>query len=190
LLAQTIINVVTDAMIYLLPLPTLFTLSLPASQRIGLMVLFGVGGVIVVAGSFRAYWVHYTVYNTYDVTWEGFQIWVWTAVETNTGVICGCIPSLKPLLFSTRSRMGSRATGGSSFGSTTGRKGQLQRLPEADLEMESHGLTAKTPTVPTSKPPRTVSVSTGGLTSSSLGRMSMDKRSDTTLFEPQKVYTY
>ena len=99
LVAQTVINVVTDFMIYVLPMPTLFHLRLPSSQRIGLMILFGVGGVIVIAGSFRAYWIHYVLYDTYDVTWEGFQIWIWTAVETNVGVICGCIPALKPLLF-------------------------------------------------------------------------------------------
>jgi len=61
LVAQTVINVVTDFMIYVLPMPTLFHLRLPSSQRIGLMILFGVGGVIVIAGSFRAYWIHYVL---------------------------------------------------------------------------------------------------------------------------------
>ena len=110
LVAQTVINVVTDFMIYVLPMPTLFHLRLPSSQRIGLMILFGVGGVIVIAGSFRAYWIYYVLYDTYDVTWEGFQIWIWTAVETNVGVICGCIPALKPLLFRSRSRTASQGS--------------------------------------------------------------------------------
>lgn len=101
-------------MIYALPIPTLFTLSLPWTQRIGLVVLFSVGGLIVVASSFRAYWVHYTLFRTYDATWEGYQIWVWTAIETNVGVICGCIPALKPLLFPHRARQqGSRYATGS-----------------------------------------------------------------------------
>lgn len=111
---QTVINVVTDFMIYALPIPTLFSLSLPMPQRIGLVVLFSVGGVIVVAGSFRAYWVHYVLYKTFDATWYGYEIWLWTAIETNTGVICGCIPALKPLLFPTRARnQGSRYANGS-----------------------------------------------------------------------------
>jgi hypothetical protein len=107
--------VVTDFMIYALPIPTLFSLQLPWVQRIGLIVLFSVGGVIVVAGSFRAYWIHYTLFETYDATWEGYQIWVWTAVETNVGVICGCIPALKPLLFPSRARQqGSKYAQGST----------------------------------------------------------------------------
>ncbi|KAL1604452.1 hypothetical protein SLS59_003644 [Nothophoma quercina] len=89
-------------------------LSLPWNQRIGLIVLFSVGGVIVVAGSFRAYWIHYTLFETYDATWEGYNIWIWTAIETNVGVICGCIPALKPLLFRTRARaQGSKYANGS-----------------------------------------------------------------------------
>lgn len=104
MMVQSTLNVVTDFMIYALPIPTLFTLSLPWNQRIGLVVLFSVGGIIVVAGSFRAYWIHYTLFETYDATWEGYNIWIWTAIETNVGVICGCIPALKPLLFRTRAR--------------------------------------------------------------------------------------
>ena len=71
LVVQSTLNVVTDFMIYALPIPTLFSLSLPWSQRIGLVILFSVGGLIVVAGSFRAYYVHYTLMKTYDATWYG-----------------------------------------------------------------------------------------------------------------------
>ncbi|KAF2098225.1 hypothetical protein NA57DRAFT_66600 [Rhizodiscina lignyota] len=138
LVAQTVINVLTDAMIYALPMPTLFHLKLPALQRIGLMALFGVGALIIVAGSFRAYWVHYVVYDTYDVTWDGFELWVWTAVETNVGVICGCIPALKPLLFRARTR--GTPQGSRSFGSVGSRR---QKGPmHNDLELDTHALTS------------------------------------------------
>src|SRR5690349_2159783 len=68
LLAQTIVTVITDVLVYVLPMPTLFQLQLPSSQRWGLIALFGVGGVIVVASILRSYWIHYVVYQTYDVT--------------------------------------------------------------------------------------------------------------------------
>jgi hypothetical protein len=133
-------------MIYVLPMPTLYKLKLPSTQRIGLMILFGIGGVIVVAGSFRAYWVHYVVFDTYDVTWEGFQIWVWTAVETNVGVICGCIPSLRPLLFGGRGRNGTQTQ--RSYGSAGSRKQRSHQAPD-DLEMETK-LTSNDSTIPPS----------------------------------------
>ena len=138
LVVQSTLNVVTDFMIYALPIPTLFSLSLPWSQRIGLVVLFSVGGVIVVAGSFRAYWIHYTLFRTYDATWEGYQIWVWTAVETNVGVICGCIPALKPLLFPSRARQqGSKYANGSNH---SRRKEKITPVIE-QVEMDTRKLT-------------------------------------------------
>ncbi|KAH8731068.1 hypothetical protein GQ44DRAFT_699292 [Phaeosphaeriaceae sp. PMI808] len=138
LVVQSTLNVVTDFMIYALPIPTLFSLSLPWTQRIGLVVLFSVGGIIVVAGSFRAYWIHYTLFETWDATWGGYQIWVWTAVETNVGVICGCIPALKPLLFPSRARQqGSKYANGSTH---SRRKEKITPVID-QVEMDTRKLT-------------------------------------------------
>lgn len=70
------------------------------------MVLFSLGVVVVFAASMRAYWSHHVTQRTYDVSWEGFYLWIWTAVEANLGVICGSIPALRPLfksMFSSKS---------------------------------------------------------------------------------------
>jgi hypothetical protein len=147
LIVQSTLNVVTDFMIYALPIPTLFRLSLPMPQRIGLIVLFSVGGVIVVAGSFRAYWVHYVLYETYDATWEGFNIWMWTAVETNVGVICGCIPALKPLLFPARARNQGSRDRSRQYGSGHSRRREKIQLPDNpdNMELDTRALTSTEP---------------------------------------------
>lgn len=44
--------------------------------------------------------------ETYDITWEGFNLWIWAAVEVNLGVICGCVPVLRPLLVKAFPRLG------------------------------------------------------------------------------------
>ncbi|KAF1915120.1 integral membrane protein [Ampelomyces quisqualis] len=138
LVVQSTLNVVTDFMIYALPIPTLFSLSLPWSQRIGLVILFSVGGLVMVAGSFRAYYVHYTLMKTYDATWYGYQIWLWTSVETNVGVICGCIPALKPLLFPSRARkQGSKYANGST---ASKRREKITPVIE-QVEMDTRKLT-------------------------------------------------
>jgi hypothetical protein len=138
-------------------MPTLWQLRLPKPQRVGLMALFGVGSVIVVAGSFRAYWVHHVLFETYDATWEGFELWVWTAVETNLGVICGCVPTLKPLIFKVRqsgSRNGTQSS--KSFGSI-GSKKIKPRPPNHpdDFEMDTQILTGKEPSIMTMSRPGT-----------------------------------
>ncbi|KAH6972658.1 hypothetical protein EDB80DRAFT_784292 [Ilyonectria destructans] len=96
-LGQAITTVATDLLVCALPLPTLLKLKLPLSQRIALIVLFSLGIIVVFAASMRAYWSHYVIEETYDVTWDGFYLWIWTAVEANLGVICGSIPALRPL---------------------------------------------------------------------------------------------
>lgn len=142
-------------MIYALPIPTLFKLSLPIGQRIGLIVLFGVGGVIVVAGSFRAYWVHYVLFRTYDSTWHGFQIWLWTAVETNVGVICGCIPALKPLLFPSRARHQGSRDRSKPYGSGHSMRKEKIRIPDGpeDVELDTRVLRSHDPSIATGHAP-------------------------------------
>ncbi|EOA82009.1 hypothetical protein ACJQWK_05362 [Exserohilum turcicum] len=185
LVVQSVLNVVTDFMIYALPIPTLFSLSLPWSQRIGLAVLFSVGGVIVVASSFRAYWVHYTLFETYDATWEGYQIWVWTAVETNVGVICGCIPALKPLLFPHRARQqGSRYASGSQ----NSRKKEKVTPVIDQVEMDTRRLTE------TDEAQQDIAITAASGHRSMLSERPMSGNTDKSRFdldiEQQKAYMY
>jgi hypothetical protein len=137
-MGQTTVTVGTDFIVYVLPMPTLYKLSLPRIQRLGLILLFGMGGIVIVAGSMRTYWVHYVVYETYDVTWKGFNLWIWTAVEANLGVICGCIPALRPLLLRTR-KQPQLSQGFGSYGTSP----PTRRRTSATLvnyEMDDHAL--------------------------------------------------
>lgn len=110
--AQTTTGVLTSLLIYILPLHTLATLRLPISQRLALVLIFSLGFVVVFAGCMRLYWVIRVMLYTYDVTWDGFELWIWTAVEVNLGVVCGCAPMLRPLVASwvdrVRTRVGSK----------------------------------------------------------------------------------
>jgi len=140
LMAQIGATIATDILTYILPMPTLYRLNLPVGQRIGLMILFGFGGLVVVAGCLRMYYTHLTVYETWDVTWVGFHLWIWTAVEVNLGIICGCIPALKPLAFRAQSKLASYAKSsplGSIFtGSGSQGRTRTQRSQPTDVELD------------------------------------------------------
>lgn len=97
LLAHTCITPILDFFVWVLPLPTFYHIKLPLSQRLALITLFSFGLIVVFAGCIRIYWLHYVLQETYDVTWYGFHLWLWTAVEVQLGLICGCIPWLKSL---------------------------------------------------------------------------------------------
>ncbi|KAK0747132.1 hypothetical protein B0T18DRAFT_438802 [Schizothecium vesticola] len=89
LLAQAASTVFFDAAVWVLPLGTLARARLPARERVAVVGLFGAGAVVVAAAAVRTYWVWWVVEGTWDVTWEGFELWIWTAVEVHLGVICG-----------------------------------------------------------------------------------------------------
>ncbi|VUC20135.1 unnamed protein product [Clonostachys rosea] len=109
LIAQSIIAVLADILVYMLPFPTLYHLRLPFSQRFVLLIIFSCGIIVIIAGCMRTYWVIQVVDETYDVTWDGFRMWTWTAIEVNLGVICGCVPTLRPLFKSSNGVAGERA---------------------------------------------------------------------------------
>lgn len=110
-----------DFYVWVLPLPTLYHTKLPLSQRIALITLFSFGLVVVFAGCIRIYWVHYVVNETYDVTWYGFHLWLWTAIEVQLGLVCGCVPWLKSLFKFWKT--GQTITGTSGRGQSDGQTG-------------------------------------------------------------------
>ncbi|KAK5652383.1 hypothetical protein OQA88_10575 [Cercophora sp. LCS_1] len=98
LLANAILTALADFVVWALPLPTFIMARLPKSQRVALIILFSCGLFVVFAGCMRTHWIWVVVEASYDVTWEGFHLWIWTAVEVHLGIICGCVPCLKPLI--------------------------------------------------------------------------------------------
>jgi hypothetical protein len=119
-------------------LPALYRARLPLSQRLALIALFSFGLVVVFSAAIRAYWIHYVVQETYDVTWYGFHLWMWTAIEVQLGVVCGCVPWLKSLFKFWRSNRkatditekahGSRSDGHRSSTSKGSKRGTVVRM--------------------------------------------------------------
>jgi len=124
LLAHTCITPILDFFVWAVPLPSLYHLRLPLSQRLAVIALFSFGLVVISAGCIRIYWLHYVLEETYDVTWYCFQLWIWTAVEVQLGIICGCVPWLKPLFKSRKTKQAVPGTGGPSTGRPRNPDGQ------------------------------------------------------------------
>ncbi|KUL84961.1 hypothetical protein ZTR_07857 [Talaromyces verruculosus] len=63
------LNILTDVVILLMPIPALMPLDLPLRQKVGCCCVFALGAVLM-----------------------------WSAIECNTGVICACLPTLRPAI--------------------------------------------------------------------------------------------
>lgn len=86
--SASVVNIVTDFMATVIPMPLIWNLKLPARQRIAVMSIFGLGVVVNVAGSVRTAYVYKSMLDSYDSTWYGWPILLSAAIEINLGLVC------------------------------------------------------------------------------------------------------
>ncbi|KAJ5994993.1 hypothetical protein N7481_001970 [Penicillium waksmanii] len=98
LFAASVINIFTDFLVTALPMPLIWSLKLPARQRLAVISIFGVGIIVNIAGSFRTYFVWQAFVVGYDTTWMGWPVLISAAIEINLGLICSSAPALRPLI--------------------------------------------------------------------------------------------
>ncbi|KAH7068725.1 hypothetical protein FB567DRAFT_249000 [Paraphoma chrysanthemicola] len=136
------INIVTDFALIILPMPVIRNLNLGRRQKIALMSIFAVGGFVCVVSILRLQSL-VAISNSTDPTYDNPPAATWSSVETNVGIICSCLPLLRPLLtrilpgaFTSQHRSSSNgARQYATIGSTRPR-----RNPHADdlIEMTKH----------------------------------------------------
>lgn len=100
------VNIVTDLAILALPLPVLTSMRLPFRQKIILIFTFALGIFITIVDVVRIYYLQQAITaespsmfgDQAEFAWNASLSLMWSAVEVNVGVICACIPTLKPLI--------------------------------------------------------------------------------------------
>jgi len=107
------VNVATDLAIMALPIPVITGMHLPPRQKTILVITFALGVFVTVVDVVRIYYLQqaitYAPPNSSDnpsamfgqspgFSWNASFSLMWSAVEVNIGIICACIPTLKPLI--------------------------------------------------------------------------------------------
>ncbi|CAI7588980.1 unnamed protein product [Penicillium bialowiezense] len=103
------IHILTDVIILIYPMPVLKSLQLPKKQKIALMAVFALGGIVLITTILRLQSL-LVISNSSDPTYDNVGAAAWSAVECNVAIICACLPGtraflsqLLPHIFSTRS---------------------------------------------------------------------------------------
>ncbi|KAF8542807.1 hypothetical protein BDD12DRAFT_789257 [Trichophaea hybrida] len=91
------INILTDVVIWLLPVPMIVNARLSRREKLGLLWVFLIGGIAVGASIVRPVYLH-DIMEDGDPTWNMVNVSVWAMVETSVGILCTSIPVIKPLL--------------------------------------------------------------------------------------------
>ena len=97
------LNLFSDVVILLIPIPTLLSLSVPLRQRLALVGIFSVGVLAIIASSVRMRVMTLWAASPWNSAIYGADLLLWGQVETNSGIISASIPFLR-LLFKRKDR--------------------------------------------------------------------------------------
>ena len=111
-LSSSPVNIITDLAILFLPIPILTQMRLPYKQKWILVITFSFGFFVAVVDVIRIAFlqraatsrslalktIHIQSGGTADFSWYASLSFMWSVVEVNISIICGCVPSLKPLV--------------------------------------------------------------------------------------------
>ncbi|KAJ4354852.1 hypothetical protein N0V95_003462 [Ascochyta clinopodiicola] len=103
---QGAINVFTDVMLLLYPLPLLSLLKFNKRQRTALIIIFSIGLIPVIASTMRLCEIFMSGnaiqdgvgWQQADSSWTWAWVPVWSQIEVDIGILTACLPCLSPLL--------------------------------------------------------------------------------------------
>ncbi|KAF1810294.1 MFS general substrate transporter [Eremomyces bilateralis CBS 781.70] len=112
-LSSSPLNLITDLAMLFLPMPLLTGMRLPRKQKIILIITFGFGLFVTAIDVVRVAYLQQALEtrlqeahdhpedqspnNYLNFHWYAALSYMWSAVEVNVGIMCGCVPALKPL---------------------------------------------------------------------------------------------
>jgi hypothetical protein len=97
-LATAGLNLFSDIVILLLPIPMLLGLRVPRKQRIAVVGIFSIGLMAIVASAVRVHVMRLWAISPTNSTKYGNSLLLWGQVEANSGIISASVPFLR-LLF-------------------------------------------------------------------------------------------
>ncbi|KAF2662658.1 hypothetical protein K491DRAFT_584939, partial [Lophiostoma macrostomum CBS 122681] len=97
------LNLFSDVVILLLPIPTLLGLRVPMNKRLALIGIFSIGIMAIVASCVRMWVMALWSESPQNSAQFGADLLLWGQVETNSGIISASVPFLR-LIFRGRER--------------------------------------------------------------------------------------
>ena len=82
----------TDVLVLLLPIRTIWNLTMPVKTRLAILSIFLVGGVSTIAGCLRFYYSYRFWRGTSDPGGVTLAIEIWGFIEICLAMFCGCAP--------------------------------------------------------------------------------------------------
>lgn len=95
LYSASIVAVIQDFLVAGMPTLLFSRLQIPMRQKFALGAVFVGGFFLCIAGIVRLVNIRIIFEETYDVTWAGYNGWLWTSIEVLLGIPIASAPALK-----------------------------------------------------------------------------------------------
>ncbi|KAH8651814.1 hypothetical protein BGZ60DRAFT_533691 [Tricladium varicosporioides] len=96
-LGNSIVNILTDFAIFLLPIPVIKSLNLAKKLKWSLMIVFAFGFFECIVSIIRLQALKQAA-KPPDFTYGSEGAGTWSMIELNLGIFCVCLPTFRPLL--------------------------------------------------------------------------------------------
>ncbi|KAL8930137.1 MAG: hypothetical protein Q9208_000754 [Pyrenodesmia sp. 3 TL-2023] len=108
-LSSAPINIITDLALLMLPMPILTAMRLPRNEKLILIVTFSFGAFVTAVDVVRIAYLQQaslsrlsgdagsSLANLGEFSWVASLSFMWSAVEVDVGIMCACVPGIKPL---------------------------------------------------------------------------------------------
>lgn len=128
------LNLFSDLVILLIPIPILLSLSVPLRQRLALVGIFSVGVLAIVASSIRMHVMVLWAASPWNSAIYGADLLLWGQVEINSGIISASVPFLR--LLCKRKERAERLAGGRKVAeiASPARVGQKPQLDPLEMD--------------------------------------------------------
>ncbi|KAF9253360.1 hypothetical protein LCP9604111_886 [Penicillium roqueforti] len=102
------IALVEDVIILCLPIPVFWRLQINRRQKIALILVFSLGGLVCIFSLMRL--IEFRKFQLTDLAASSAKESIWTCLELDVAIICGCLPFLNPLVQGVRNKVRSDAS--------------------------------------------------------------------------------
>ncbi|GAB1319871.1 Rhodopsin domain-containing protein [Madurella fahalii] len=138
-------NIITDIAVFALPLPALWKLHLPRSQKLVLLGIFSLGFFTVIISIIRIRYLKLFE----DFPWENVDSSLWSIGELTSALTCACLPTLRPLVVRFFPSLGSQASQSSTGQSNSSWHAKRQGVGKGyAMDLESAGCRTHSSRIP------------------------------------------